>query len=134
MFDENHSLRIDRRWKLCVDGHKRHDIGDDERAPKPRAHQSVVEHKFSELSLGEQKKIKWETEKKKDTRDKTPETKVKKADGNEHDDTDIEDLSGADTEVWVSSDSDNTIIADDDDDDEPRPKLTRQNAMPHLLR
>ena len=44
-------------------------------------------------------------------------------------DTDIEDLSGADTEVCVSSDSDNTIVADDDI--EPCFRLTRQNALSH---
>ena len=59
------------------------------------------------------------TEKKKERREsrsRTPatETRVKESDWKDED-TDIEDLSGAETEACVSSDSDNTIVADDDE-------------------
>ena len=59
-----------------------------------------------------------------------PETRDKESDGNV--DSEDEDLSDADTEIVVLSDSDNTIGEFNDDyDDDDRPRLTRQHAMLH---
>ena len=63
-----------------------------------------------------------------------PENRDKESDGNlDSGGTDTEDLSDADTEIVVSSDSDNSIgeFNDDYEDEAYRPRLTRQHAMLH---
>ena len=138
LFNENHLFKIAGQ-KLCVDG-RRHRVCNDKRKPKPPAtsrpkKKRLIEGECSELSL---KKIRKEGNKEsKKERDRMPETRDKKSNGNVDsgdEDTDIEDLSDADTKIVVSSDSDNTIGEfnyDYDDEAYRPPQLTRQHAILH---